>query len=193
MTRRGSNKYQRIIEAAVNIFADKGFHQTTMEEIAHQAGVGKGTLYIHFENKDHLFSSILDDGIEGLVEYVNQQLIASASPKENLKLAIRAQLEYFSMHQKFCIFLVRELWGFRLTLMDRIVRLHNRHTVIIRDILARGVEEGSFKIDDLESSATVIVGSVWAVAVHWLTFADEFPVERIYRSVIKVLFESFKE
>ena len=50
--RKNSEKYHRIIEAATKVFAKKGFYQAKISEIAREAGVADGTIYIYFENKD---------------------------------------------------------------------------------------------------------------------------------------------
>ena len=58
---RNNEKYDRILEAAIKVFAEKGFHQSTISQIARQAGVADGTIYLYFKNKDdilvHFFNS----------------------------------------------------------------------------------------------------------------------------------------
>ena len=182
-------KYEKIIESAVDIFAQKGFHETTMKEIAESAGIGKGTIYIHFENKDHLFSEILDNGIENLAQYVENEINKNNSPGNKLKKAIKAQLEYFSKHEDFCLFLFRELWGYRQDLKNKIIKLHNKHTVIIKEIIAEGIENGHFKVEDENTVSASIVGMIYGAAVHWFMFSKTFPLEKIYSDIVNTFFE----
>jgi len=182
-------KYDKIIEAAVDIFAQKGFHETTMKEIADAAGVGKGTIYIHFKNKDHLFSEILDNGIDNLAQYVENEINNIVSPGEKLKRAIKAQLEYFSKHEDFCLFLFREVWGYRQDLKDKIIKLHNKHTVIIKEIIAEGIENGVFNMDDENTVSASIVGMIYGAAVHWFMFSETFPLEKVYSDIVNTIFE----
>jgi AcrR family transcriptional regulator len=59
---------QRLLEAALTCFSRRGYHQTTTDEIVAESGLGKGTLYRHFENKQHLFVSMTRWMMEGIGE-----------------------------------------------------------------------------------------------------------------------------
>ena len=59
----GIPKRQLIMEAGLKIFSQKGFHKTKIEEIAQEAGIGKGTVYEYFAGKEQLFQEILEDGL----------------------------------------------------------------------------------------------------------------------------------
>lgn len=182
-------KKARIIEAAVDIFAQKGFHETTMKEIARAAGVGKGTLYIHFKNKDDLFSKVLDSGIEELAWFVKNRIQDLESPPEKLKKAIKAQLQYFKENEQFCVFAFREVWAYREDLKDQIEKLHNKHTVIIKDIISEGNKKGHFKMSN-GNSAAAIVGMVWGAALNSFLFKEEFKVDKIYEDIVTIIFEN---
>lgn len=60
--------YQKIIKAALPVFASKGFNETTLDEIVKIAGVGKGTIYNHFKNKEDLFRKIIEISVDELFE-----------------------------------------------------------------------------------------------------------------------------
>lgn len=61
-------KRELILEAAINVFSTKGYHNTRMEEIASQAGVGKGTIYEYFSSKLHLFQEMMEESIKFYTE-----------------------------------------------------------------------------------------------------------------------------
>ncbi len=102
---------QQIMEAAITCFAEKGFYETSMDDIVKVAGLSKGSLYWYFESKRDLFKSLIEmwfeDLMEGLVEAVdsaptaNQKLsVMVDAVKETVALRpelARAQLEFFAM------------------------------------------------------------------------------------------------
>jgi AcrR family transcriptional regulator len=59
-----------ILEAALTLFSSKGFHETTMEEVANAAGVAKGTIYLYFQSKEHLLLALKRDFMQGLTDAV---------------------------------------------------------------------------------------------------------------------------
>src|SRR5690242_12607741 len=61
---RGGDKYQRIIEAAINVIAEKGFHNSRVADIAEQANVADGTVYLYFRSKEQILMAALDSAFQ---------------------------------------------------------------------------------------------------------------------------------
>ena len=80
---------QRLLEAALTCFSRKGYHQTTTDEIVAESGLGKGTLYRHFENKQHLFVSMTRWMMEGIGE---DMAMISSQPQPVIK-RLRAMVQ----------------------------------------------------------------------------------------------------
>jgi TetR/AcrR family transcriptional regulator, fatty acid metabolism regulator protein len=89
---RGGGKRERILDAAVRVFARKGFHATRVSEVAKAAGVADGTIYLYFESKDHLLVSLLEHRIERLLEYLERELPRAPSASHRLQRIIELQL-----------------------------------------------------------------------------------------------------
>jgi AcrR family transcriptional regulator len=104
-----NTKQKQIIESAVKLFADKGFHLTSMQEIAAQIGISKGSLYLHFESKEQLLLSI--------VEYYQVEMLAkvacvakdtSLAPKEKLIKQVYVMFDEFQSNGDFVKMQVKE-------------------------------------------------------------------------------------
>src|ERR1700683_1658680 len=78
-TTRGGDKRERILHAAVRVFAKKGFHATRVSEVAKAAGVADGTIYLYFRSKDELLVSLFDDRIDRLLTFLQTELPKVAS------------------------------------------------------------------------------------------------------------------
>ncbi len=190
MDKRNREKYSRIINAGVNIFMRKGFYQTTVEEVAREAGVGKGTVYNYFANKEALFLAIIDDGIENLVNYVEESRDKNTDPRAQLQQAIRAVLDFFAHHREFCIFLVREHFSYSHSLRDQVEKFHQQHNAIFRDILEQCKEKGLFDLEYLDTLTAGITGAVFSSAFYWFMFREEFPVNKIYQTIEEMFFNN---
>jgi TetR/AcrR family transcriptional regulator, fatty acid metabolism regulator protein len=89
---RGGDKRERILDAAVRVFARKGFHATRVSEVAKAAGVADGTIYLYFESKDHLLMSLYEHRVERLLAYLDTELPRAPTASHRLQRIIELQL-----------------------------------------------------------------------------------------------------
>jgi TetR/AcrR family fatty acid metabolism transcriptional regulator len=71
---RGGDKRERILRAAVRVFAKNGFYDTRVSEVAKAAGVADGTIYLYFKSKDELLLSLFEDRVETLLSHMKAEL-----------------------------------------------------------------------------------------------------------------------
>ncbi len=95
---RGDDKRERILEAALVLFAERGFHGTAVPLIADAAGVGAGTLYRYFEGKEHLVNELYRTWKARVLSDVVADLPASESPRTQWRYLFRAIVAFFSDH-----------------------------------------------------------------------------------------------
>jgi TetR/AcrR family transcriptional regulator, fatty acid metabolism regulator protein len=91
-TARTGDKRERILDAAVRVFAKKGFHATRVSEVAKAAGVADGTIYLYFKSKDQLLVSLFEDRVERLLTFLQNELPATVGASEKLRRIIELQL-----------------------------------------------------------------------------------------------------
>jgi TetR/AcrR family fatty acid metabolism transcriptional regulator len=89
---RTGDKRERILDAAVRVFAKKGFHATRVSEVAKAAGVADGTIYLYFKSKDQLLVSLFEDRVERLLTFLHDELPATVGAAEKLRRIIELQL-----------------------------------------------------------------------------------------------------
>lgn len=94
-------KVRRIIDAAIQLFAERPFHEVRMEDIAARAKVAKGTLYLHYKDKEDLFLGIMNDGLQSLVERLEESLSEEMPPEEKLLVMNRESFLYFERNHFF--------------------------------------------------------------------------------------------
>lgn len=90
-----------ILEAALVLFAEKDFHEVTVDEIAECVGLSKGTLYLYFKNKEDLFFSIIEEKTDELFHRLQSAIQGNAPYLKRLEDLIRSYLAFFEEHKHY--------------------------------------------------------------------------------------------
>jgi len=88
------SRLEEVLESAANIFFTKGFHATSIEDVARDVGMLKGSLYYYIKSKDDLLFRLLLAGIEDSDAFIAQHIDPEGEPVAQLERAIRAQIDY---------------------------------------------------------------------------------------------------
>ncbi|SHF36678.1 transcriptional regulator, TetR family [Thermoanaerobacter uzonensis DSM 18761] len=102
---------EKIFKAAIKTFSKSGFYKTTMEEIAENAGVAKGTLYYHFKSKDDILEFLIDEGIKILKQEAIEEIGRLNNAVEKLRKIIFVQTNFLYRNHDFIIVLLSQIWG----------------------------------------------------------------------------------
>ena len=95
------SKAPRILEAAAQLFAGRPYHEVRMDDIAGQAGVAKGTLYLHFRDKEALYLALIDEGLRRQMADVKADLVDVSDPFDKVRYITRAAVLFFEKHPHF--------------------------------------------------------------------------------------------
>ena len=110
----------RILQAARDIFAREGFRDAEVKTIAKQAGVGKATIYKHFESKDDILLKIVEENFHALRNIAIQNLVGGGHPFDRLEKTCLAMAKFLSSNKAFSKVLIKEAGEF----MPEIQKLH---------------------------------------------------------------------
>ena len=103
-------RLEEVLQSAANIFFAKGFHATTIEDVARDVGILKGSLYYYIKSKDDLLFRLLLAGIEDGDAYIARHIDPDGDPVEQLERAIRAQIDYIIQNRvPFGLFLLNSI------------------------------------------------------------------------------------
>ncbi|WP_111642712.1 TetR/AcrR family transcriptional regulator [Marinimicrobium alkaliphilum] len=101
-----------ILAAACRVFAEQGYQRADMQAVADAAGVGKGTVYRHLASKEELFSAVLDDCLERLMQAIAEGVESREDPIEQLRELMRAYLLFFENNPEVIELLAEERIAF---------------------------------------------------------------------------------
>ena len=167
-TRASATRRDELLRIAAGLFAEKGFRNTTVRDIADAAGILSGSLYHHFDSKESMVDEILSSFQEELFAAYDEVLASEADARSKIEQAVRLSFEAIDRHHdEVAIFQndADHLGGF-----ERFGYLAERNRqsrdVWVR-LLTEGVETGALRPDlDVELTYRFIRDTVW-VAVKW--------------------------
>lgn len=171
-------KVSVIYQAAVEVFAEYGFDQAKMDDIAQMAGVAKGTIYYHFSSKEELFTGLMNEGIQKLIDNTQYHIDLHESPVEQLKALTEAHLQFFVYNGKLAKLLLNEVFGAKER--QRQFRLKLRaYMQLIENVLLKGIEKGELDVKHPAEMASSIFGAASVMALQKIYSLDEPRKEEI--------------
>ena len=169
MRDKTNDKYQRILEASVNVFADHGFHQSTVSQIAKEADVADGTIYLYFKNKEDILVQIFNYKTKQIFERFREVVDSADNPIEKLRNLIRRHLQEFQQDRNLAVVYLAETRQINRVMEDQIKIMSKMYFDLVAGILEQGQQDGNFrKVLHLGLVKRHILGSVDEVISTWL-------------------------
>lgn len=167
--RKNSDKYHRILEAALKIFATQGFHTSTIAQIAREAGVADGTIYLYFKNKDDILVQFYKYKAKLIFERFREEVRKPGSAEDKLRRLIRTHLAEFQKDPDMAIVYQVETHQHVRRANKHIKEMSQMYRDIISEIIELGQAEGSMRRDlYLGLVKRFINGAVDEVINAWL-------------------------
>ncbi|WP_231715588.1 TetR/AcrR family transcriptional regulator [Desulfosarcina widdelii] len=140
-------KYQRILDAAISVFAEQGFFQSTIAQIAKEAGVADGTIYLYFKNKDDILVQFYQYKTRQIFERFREAVSKPATAEEKLRCLIRVHLQEFQKDRNMAIVYQAETHQNRTLGTELIKEMSKMYRDIISEVVELGQEEGTIRRD----------------------------------------------
>ncbi len=141
------DKYQRILDAAITVFADQGFFQSTIAQIAKEAGVADGTIYLYFKNKDDILVQFYQYKTRQIFERFRDAVSHPATAEEKLRCLIRVHLQEFQKDRNMAIVYQAETHQNRRLGNEQIKEMSKMYRDIISEVVELGQDEGTIRKD----------------------------------------------
>jgi TetR/AcrR family fatty acid metabolism transcriptional regulator len=173
--RKNSDKYQRILDAAIEVFADQGFFQSTIAQIAKVARVADGTIYLYFKNKDDILVQFYHYKTRQIFERFRDAVSRSATAEEKLRCLIRVHLQEFQKDRNMAIVYQAETHQNRRLGDEQIKEMSKMYRDIISEVVELGQEEGTIRRDlYLGLVKRFINGAVDEVINSWIHSGGQY-------------------
>jgi AcrR family transcriptional regulator len=183
----GKEDKQLIFELAAGIFTKKGYHKTTVEEIAAAVGVSKGTIYYYFKNKEELYLAILREGVDLFHGELLKAAERAVSPQEKIKELIRGHF-IFCEQEKDLVFLFLKELGSTDFSREILANMLAKCLQVFRSVIEEGIAKKVFRPVNPEILTTALFGMLTITAFHYLSYSRGIPLEPAGTAIEDILF-----
>jgi AcrR family transcriptional regulator len=179
---------ERIMDAALDVFSRKGYHETRMDEIVEEASTSKGSIYFHFPNKEKLFLALVDQFAD-LLERRVKDAIGDTQGMARVRAALVTVLETFGKYRRPAKILLVQAVGLGNAFEKKRLEVNDRFADLIRTYLEEAVALGDIAPVDAEVVAHAWMGAIYSVVIQWV-YTGEPTQERILNALLPLLLRS---
>ncbi len=179
----------RILDAALNVFARKGYHDTRMDEIVAASQTSKGSIYFHFPNKERLFLALVDQFADLLERRVATAIADEVQGIARVRAALEACLDTFGRYRRPAKILLVQAVGLGASFENKRNEINERFAGIIQTYLDEAVSVGDIASVDTELVSHAWMGAIYNIVIRWVYTGEPTPA-RIMTGLLPVLLRS---
>ena len=180
-----------ILAVAAQIFRRKGFHATSMQDIARAVHLQKASLYHHVSSKQEILLALLDRALDLLIASMQEVVQQPLSPEEKLRRAIETYTTALAEHRDLAAVLLLEFRFLDPDLRARHIRRRDEFERLWREVVKEGQEAGVFHMDDVALAVRAILGMVnWLVM--WYRPHGPLPTQVIAHQFAELALEGLR-
>ncbi len=173
--RAASDKRELIMNAAIRAFARNGYHQSRIVDVAQEAGVAAGTIYLYFKNKDDLLISIFEERVQRFIQQFQRRLILEENAEAKLRKLVELHLFEMQEYPDLAAVFQLELRQSRHFMSSYPKTDLKSYFDLIGQILEEGQQQGLFRKDlYLGAAKKVFFGAIDETVTSWLLAGKDY-------------------
>lgn len=180
---------ERILDAAANVFASKGYHETRVDDIVDASETSKGSVYFYFPGKQQIFLALVDQFADLLQRRLTEAIAEEDDGVCRVNAALKACLETFGRYRGLAKILLIQAVGLGTVFEEKRLEIHERFAILIESHLNQAVAEGDIPLIDTEVTAYAWMGAIYEVVIRWVHTGKPEP-ERVVPTLRTVLLRS---
>lgn len=193
MVKKDKPKYKQIIDAAVIVIAENGYHQAQVSKIAKQAGVADGTIYLYFKNKEDILISVFEDKMAVFVSKLGEILEQEISASDKLQLMIKSHFDLLANDLHLAIVTQLELRQSNHELRIKINGVLREYLLLMDKILVKGIDSGEFdKEMDIRLARQMVFGTMDETITTWVMNDHKYDLVELAPKVHRLLMKGMR-
>lgn len=185
-----ANKRDAILRAAIDVFAERGYFNAQVADVARAAGVAAGTVYLYFRSKDDLLVSIFERTVRAQLEEGRAEVASVADPAERLRRFAHLHLSMLGRDRKLAIV-------FQVELRQSLKFMERFSSTLLRDYLGQiraaieeGQQQGLFRAElNPTAVAKMFFGALDEMATNWILSRRRYSLESDADAVVDIFLE----
>ena len=192
--KRTKPKYKQIVDAAVIVIAQNGYHQAQVSKIAKQAGVADGTIYLYFKNKEDILISVFREKMAIFVENIKGILKKDLPISEKLQLVVENHFRVLQEDPHLAIVTQLELRQSNKDLRFQINSVLKEYMVLLDSLLEEGVDKGELSSElDLRLARQMLFGTMDETVTSWVMNEQKFNLLSVAPKVSSMLLHGYQQ
>ena len=184
-----ADKRGAILRAAIRVFANNGYFNSKVADIAREAGVADGTVYLYFKSKEEILHSIFDRGMEEAITEVRKQLAAITDPREKLRHIALLHLERLGSDRDLAVVFQVELRGSTKFMEEFSATGFAEYLGVIRSTIEEGQAAGVFRKElNAKVAAKILFGALDEMATNWILSKRRYKLAPMVDLVLDIFF-----
>jgi len=169
MASKNNEKYYAILEGALKVFAENGFHRSQVSKIASAAGVADGTIYLYFNRKEDILIGLYKEKLGEIIGKMKTEIERCANAKEALHAVCRIHFDELENNLELAYVTQIELRQNDLGMRKEIGKIVKTHIQLLEGLVEKGMKEGDFRTDlNPKLIRLLIFGALDEVVTSWL-------------------------
>jgi TetR/AcrR family fatty acid metabolism transcriptional regulator len=181
---------ERILDAAAEVFAQKGYHSSVVDDIVHDSNTSKGAVYFHFPSKQEIFLALVSRLADTLINSTQDAITEQQDGLAKFDAALGTVFEALSRHRALAKILLVSGAGLGRPFDEHLFNLLDRFAEMIRDNLDEAIKAGSIQPMDTLIVAYAWLGSVHEIVTRWLYTGKPDPLESAVPTLRNLLLRS---
>lgn len=185
-----ADKRELILRAATKVFAGRGFFNSKVADIAAEAGIADGTVYLYFKSKDDILRSIFDQAMEKFIAEGRQQLAGMKDVRQKLSKIAHLHLSRLGSDRNLAIVFQVELRGSTKFMEEFSESAFSDYLEIIRQTIEEGIAKNIFRRDiKPKIAAKIFYGALDEMVTNWILSHRSYPLEPLADEVLKIFLD----
>jgi TetR/AcrR family transcriptional regulator, fatty acid metabolism regulator protein len=181
------DKREAILRAAIKVFANSGYFNSKVADIAREAGVADGTVYLYFKSKEDILHSIFDRSVEEALSAARQQIERVSDPKEKLRRIALLHLERLGADRDLAVVFQVELRGSTKFMEEFSAAGFAEYLMLIRSTFEEGQRAGIFRSDlNAKVVAKILFGALDEMATNWILSRRRYKLAPLADQVLDI-------
>ena len=191
--KRDKPKFKQIIDAAVVVIAENGYHQAQVSKIAKQAGVADGTIYLYFKNKEDILISVFQEKMGLFVDNLQTIIKDGTNSSDKLLKMVENHFRVLATDHHLAIVTQLELRQSNKEIRLKINEVLKEYLMLLDDILIEGIENGEFSEElDIRLARHMVFGTIDETITTWVMNEQKYDLMKLAPKVHKLLLGGMK-
>ncbi|MEF8889397.1 MAG: TetR/AcrR family transcriptional regulator [Desulfohalobiaceae bacterium] len=182
-----SEKYEQILEAAIRVFARQGYYNSTISQVAREAGVGDGTIYLYFKNKDDILDNFFSYKTTQIFSQFKDEVDHCDNALDKLERLVACHLHEFEQNRDLAVVYEVETRMRRHLSDEKIKEMSRMYFDLVAQIVEQGQNEGTIRQNiPIHLVKQYLIGAVDEVITTWLYSSREYQLASMAEPLVNL-------